>query len=235
MPVTGHHPRTPGYYLASLAHRHGLSPFVHDPHFDIIQRFSNRSQTLEFGLDLFRTAIQDMVIRREHCDGRRGLGLAEGIDEPRAGEPCDGLPDDFERHGRRTVGDDAERREIVFEKVRVLHDMFQHGRHQHGPVDLLLLGQAQPFPRIELPHHHQGPPAVDRGESGLKSGDVVEGHGDQVAFLYLWVGRFHSGQQVGGETVVGQHHSLGYPGGAGGEHYHRGVFVSGLREMHLVR
>ena len=113
----------------------------------------------------------------------------------------------------------------------MVHQLLEHGGHDHGPVDPALLHRCQPLQRVELAHDHHGAAAVDRGQYGLKPGYVVQRHREQVAFLYVRVSRGHRGQQVGGEAVVGQHHPLGRAGGAGSEHNYGCFAVFSLGEV----
>ena len=141
---------------------------------------------------------------------------------------------DFQGHGRPAVGDHVQGGQVEVVEPGMVHQLLEHGGDDHGPVDPALLHQGQPLQRVELAHDHHGAAAVDRRQDSLEPGDVVQGHGEQVAFLNVRVRRGHRGQQVGREAVVGQHHPLGRAGGACSEHNDGGIAVVRLGEEEFV-
>ena len=235
LPVAGHHPGAARHDFAGFAQRHRLPGLVHDGHFHIFQRLADGTQAAQLALDFLRAALQQMVFRRQHGDGRGGFGLPESVDETGAGQPGDGLADYFRRHRRRAVGNHLQTGQIEVAELRVVQQLFQHRRHQHGPVDGVLLHQRQPQQRLELAHDHLGAAGVHGGQRRLQPGDMVVRHRHQIGLFQIGVGRGNGGKDVGSKAVVGEHYAFGEVGGAGGEHNDGGVGGVGLREVELLR
>src|SRR4030042_1876054 len=103
-PVSAHHPRPLGNYLAYLAQGQLFAVLVRYLYLHVIHRLANRHlQPLELLLFLLLGSGANMVLRPQAGYSGGSLGLTEGIDKHDAGEYIYRLFNDLEWHGGSPV------------------------------------------------------------------------------------------------------------------------------------
>ena len=91
-----------------------------------------------------------------------------------------------------------------------------------------------PILSLELAGKEEGASAIDGGQGGLDSGDVVHGEGEEVALFDRRVCGGDAGKRIGAEAVVGELDCLGGAGGSRGEEEEGCVGVGGCGEVKFV-
>jgi hypothetical protein len=91
-----------------------------------------------------------------------------------------------------------------------------HGRHQQGGRDLLLLDRRRHQFRIEHPHDHVGAAADQRGEHSRTIGEMKHRCGIEIDRAVRQQALAQHMQRVADDIGVAQHHALGAAGGAAG-------------------
>ena len=153
----------------------------------------------------------------EAAHGHRGFGLAVKLGKYRP-KSCDCLFEAVRRNGRGAVNDVAPAARIVFAEIGMIQKHIQHGGHQEGRGDFLLLCQFQEFFRIEMVHDeaHSSP---DKNRDHQAASGMRQRSGKTEDFIIFQPELKEFGQECPDPGTMGEHHPLGQPGSSAGKIY----------------